>query len=63
MTKNNTFCGSPGYLAPECSQGPQAPGLNWAMDIYAVGVIAYELYFLLFRLSNSQSDRQTPFRD
>jgi serine/threonine protein kinase len=43
-TKNNTFCGSPGYLAPECTQGPQAVGLNWAMDIYAVGVITYELY-------------------
>jgi serine/threonine protein kinase len=43
-TKNNTFCGSPGYLAPECTQGPQAAGLNWAMDIYAVGVITYELY-------------------
>ena len=42
-TKNNTFCGSPGYLAPECTQGPQAVGLNWAMDIYAVGVITYEL--------------------
>ena len=43
-TKNNTFCGSPGYLAPECTQGPQAPGLNWTMDMYAVGVITYELY-------------------
>jgi serine/threonine protein kinase len=43
-TKNNTFCGSPGYLAPECTTRGQVPGLNWAMDMYALGVITYELY-------------------
>jgi serine/threonine protein kinase len=43
-TKNNTYCGTPGYLPPECAQNPQFPGLNWSMDIYAVGIMTYELY-------------------
>ena len=60
-TKNNTFCGSPGYLAPECTQGPQAVGLNWAMDIYAVGVITYELYTPILELSNFSLTGKRPF--
>ena len=60
-SKANTLCGSPGYLAPECTQVSQAQGLNWAMDIYAVGVISYEMYPSLLHISNSSLTGKCPF--
>jgi serine/threonine protein kinase len=55
----NTHCGTHGYLAPECTQGPQLPGLNWAMDIYAVGVTTYET--LTGRLPFGNDENADPY--
>lgn len=38
----NTFCGTPLYLSPELLQGAR---YDEKVDLWAVGVLAYELYF------------------
>ena len=41
LTKHGEICGSPGYMAPEQVRG--AGGIDQRADLFAVGVILYEL--------------------
>ena len=38
----STFCGTPLYLSPEVMKGNR---YDEKVDVWAVGVLAYELYF------------------
>ena len=37
------FAGTPGYIAPEVIRGTSQPGQGHLVDLYALGVLAYEL--------------------
>jgi serine/threonine-protein kinase len=41
--ETNRLLGTPGYLAPERLLGRLDPSLAYAIDLYALGVLAYEL--------------------
>ena len=45
LVSENTICGTKAYLPPPYNTGfhPQAIGMNWASDSYALGVITYQM--------------------
>lgn len=43
LTTTMTVLGTPEYMAPEQAEAEQADEIDWRADIYALGVVAYEL--------------------
>jgi WD40 repeat protein len=43
LTTTMTVLGTPDYMAPEQAEVEQADEIDWRADIYALGVVAYEL--------------------
>jgi serine/threonine protein kinase len=43
LTTTMTVLGTPEYMAPEQAEAEQADEIDWRADVYALGVVAYEL--------------------
>ncbi len=43
LRKTKAFAGTPAYMAPEIVEGRVEPGLEHRIDVYALGVMAFEL--------------------